>query len=410
MRTAFQILFTLMLKTVIHVSCSSMTDVSNLHTTLLQNYNSEVRPGDNQLVPTNINVTFNLVAIQEFDEVDGKFAVIGFFEVTWVDSRMSWNPSDYNYTNTMLFSQNVVWKPTLLSINPFSKIDQLGKDFMTVRYYPNGFAYWSPGEVLSSSCSVDVTYFPFDQQTCIITLMSWGTWPNEILLQSPLTNFKMGFYSEHGTWQISSTSAVDSTSTGMSVIDLSVTMERRPAFFVVNIVLPVMFLMALNCCVFILPPESGERVSYSITVLLAIAVFMTLTGDNLPKTSEPMSLLSYFLMSDLVFSAVICLITMLGLRLHYKDDKHHVPSYLKRVVCFCKCSSNQKQINDVRPFCTDEKIQQFSDFNRKDNMSADSDVSWKDVSKALDTILLWISIGGLVISIILFFIILKKLV
>ncbi|CAG2248925.1 unnamed protein product [Mytilus edulis] len=148
---------------------------------------------------------------------------------------------------------------------------------MTVRYYHNGFAYWSPGEILSSSCSVDVTYFPFDQQTCFITLMSWGTWPNEILLQSPLTNFKMGFYSEHGTWKISSTSAVDSTTTGMSVIDLLVTMERRPAFFVVNIVLPVMFLMGLNCCVFILPPESGERVSYSITVLLAIAVFMTLT-------------------------------------------------------------------------------------------------------------------------------------
>jgi hypothetical protein len=45
---------------------------------------------DDQTMPTLVNVTFNLVAIQEFDEVNGKFSVIGFFEVSWYDSRMTW--------------------------------------------------------------------------------------------------------------------------------------------------------------------------------------------------------------------------------------------------------------------------------------------------------------------------------
>jgi hypothetical protein len=58
-------------------------------------------------MPTLVNVTFNLVAIQEFDEVNGTFSVIGFFEVSWYDSRMTWNPSEYNNTYKLFTSDNV---------------------------------------------------------------------------------------------------------------------------------------------------------------------------------------------------------------------------------------------------------------------------------------------------------------
>jgi hypothetical protein len=37
----------------------------------------------------------------------------------------------------------------------------------------------------------------------------------------------------------------------------------------------------------LLPPESGESVGYSITVLLSIVVFLTITSNSLPGTSEP---------------------------------------------------------------------------------------------------------------------------
>jgi hypothetical protein len=192
-------------------------------------------------------------------------------------------------------------------------------------------------------------------------------------------------------------------------------MKRRPAFYVVNIVLPVMFLMALNSCVFVLPPESGERVSYSITVLLAIAVFMTLTGDNLPKTSEPMSLLSYFLMFDLVFSSVICLVTMLGLRLHYNDEKKEVPGYLKCLARCCRCCSRKNATNNnITPFIVDGTKKDFQESKINERLKSwtyqEENVSWKDVSKALDTILLLISLFGVLLSIILFFVILTKIV
>lgn len=397
------------------ITGSTLSDVSNLYTTLIKAHNKNVRPADNQTEANLVNVSFNLGSIQEFDEVDGKFSVVAFLEVTWYDTRMTWDPLEYNSTNSILFPQDDVWKPTLTIINPFSKVDQLGKDFMTVRYFYDGYAYWTPGDILISFCSVDVTYFPFDEQTCRISLMSWGTMPHEILLKSPLSAFKLGFYNEHGTWDLISTSSTDVVSKGMSSIKLFTTMKRRPGFYVVNVVLPVMSLMALNSCVFILPSESGERVSYSITVLLAIAVFMTLTSDNLPKTSKPMSLLSYFMMFDLVFSSLICLVTMLGLRLHFKDEKDKVPAYLKWLASYSRCCTRKNTTkNEIRPSIdggTKTDIEESKTNERLNTWTnKEEDISWRDLSKGLDALLLWISLSSLVLSIFLFFAILKKTV
>ena len=37
---------------------------------------------------------------------------------------------------------------------------------------------------------------------------------------------------------------------------------------------------------FLLPPDSGEKVTLGLTVLLAFSVFMLLVAENMPPTSE----------------------------------------------------------------------------------------------------------------------------
>ena len=44
-----------------------------------------------------------------------------------------------------------------------------------VDVYDDGRCYWEPRYELSiSQCPVDVTWFPFDEQTCNLTFESWG--------------------------------------------------------------------------------------------------------------------------------------------------------------------------------------------------------------------------------------------
>ncbi len=55
--------------------------------------------------------------------------------------------------------------------------------------------------------------------------------------------------------------------------------------------LPCLMLSLLDLLVFCLPPESGEKVSLGITVLLSFSVFLLVIADNVPQTSETAPLL-----------------------------------------------------------------------------------------------------------------------
>lgn len=39
--------------------------------------------------------------------------------------------------------------------------------------YYNGLVVWQPPAVYKSSCAIDVEYFPYDVQTCVLKLGSW---------------------------------------------------------------------------------------------------------------------------------------------------------------------------------------------------------------------------------------------
>ena len=69
-------------------------------------------------------------------------------------------------------------------------------------------------------------------------------------------------------------------------IHYTLLLRRRPIFYVVNIILPCIFISALSLLVFILPAECGEKVSLSITNLLALVVFQQLIAETMPPSGD----------------------------------------------------------------------------------------------------------------------------
>ena len=63
-------------------------------------------------------------------------------------------------------------------------------------------------------------------------------------------------------------------------------LERRPLFYLLNLIFPCSVISTVAILTFLLPPESGEKVSLCITVLLSLAVFLLVVSETMPPTSE----------------------------------------------------------------------------------------------------------------------------
>ncbi|XP_052275872.1 acetylcholine receptor subunit alpha-type unc-38-like [Dreissena polymorpha] len=200
-------------------------------------------------------------------------------------------------------------------------------------------------------------------------------------------------------------------------------LKRRPTFVIVNVVLPIFFMSVLNVLVFFLPASSGERVSFAITVLLAIAFFMTIVNDTLPKSSNPIPTICYLLLGSLVLSTFIVMMTIFNLRIYHRPAEQPL-SKMYLAIAFSarrcrrrsfRCQSKRIKADAVteidlskenaitnRRASDEDAIKWSSAHNNKrraDDATASAyedyadleDVNWKTVSEALDSI-------GIVIS------------
>ena len=109
-------------------------------------------------------------------------------------------------------------------------------------------------------------------------------------------------YRENGEWILTGTSTefhhladtVDGMTHFFPQLIFNLFIRRRPAYYILNRILPVILSSFLVVVVFILPADSGEKVSYALTELLALAFLLTLITDYMPSTSITVSILGKF--------------------------------------------------------------------------------------------------------------------
>ena len=64
-------------------------------------------------------------------------------------------------------------------------------------------------------------------------------------------------------------------------------LRRRTLFYMMNFILPCVLIAVLTLLVFLLPPESGERMSFGVTVLLSFTILLLmLMVSKLTKLSH----------------------------------------------------------------------------------------------------------------------------
>ncbi|RUS89880.1 hypothetical protein EGW08_002321 [Elysia chlorotica] len=298
-----------------------------LHDALLSssNYNPDQRPVLDQAHTLHVDVMFALVSIVEINDVIQNFRCNGFLGLFWTDEILRWNSSDYGGEVVMAPKITSVFRPRVIMLNTMENRDLFEDDYAPLSVMSDGSVDWAPGSIFPASCKLDLTKYPFDQQHCQIEMLAMNFNATELLFQ-PTSNFVgMNFFTENGQWDITNMSVScplrDIGSEQKSTVLVSFDLKRKPTFLVLSVLLPIVFLSLLNLLVFVIPVDSGEKISYGITVLLALSVFMSIMSSMLPSSSESMPLMISYIFILMIISVLTVVDSIIIVGLHHMEEK-----------------------------------------------------------------------------------------
>ena len=386
----------ILMSTLTLTDTATFNDAANLHTNLTSNYNKYVRPKMNQDEATDVSIWMSLKSITSLDEVNGILTIICAIQVKWKDDNLYWESGAYGGITNIKIEEDFIWIPKFVIFNPAKKVRKLGLPSLETIVSSNGYVVYGFVDIIRTSCDVDVTYFPWDTQDCSVELMPHGYAKSEINLTS--NAMLIDIFSENNVWNLKSTSSKTEYFGNAPYAKLTLSLERRYPFFILNFYTPVLILAVLNAMVFVLPADSGERVGYAITCLLSLSVYMTFASENLPTSSEPIAVISYVLLSYTCVSTLICLGTISGLALHHRK-KGHPPMVLVKLCC--KASVCRKKY-------TNEETHETENVDRK-AMGRET-TTWSDVVHVFDKVCFVGSIMAISLISILYLLFVQRLI
>jgi hypothetical protein len=375
------------------------SDVNTLYASLTSGYNKEIRPEVDQSLVTEVTASFNPISLQDIDEVDGTVTITGFFTLSWTDHNLIWNPGTYQGISFIDLPHDSVWKPPVVNGNSVKQLKILTVSDMQVQVRNDGTVTFYPGDSFTFTCDIDSSHFPFDSQVCKMDMLSWGH-SESTMRFTPGTIFT-DLLASNSKWEITNAKIYNATYGALKIagFNLNFTFKRRSFFFVINLLLPVDFLGFLNIFVFVLPQDSGERIGFCITALLAVVVFLTIAQGLLPSTATPRLASMYeLLIQNMSLSGCIVVSVIVGSWIYHRSDDTPIPNWIRKLVnCVCckrKTTNGGTSLNEKNVVHSlDEST------NGVTNDVIDQNLTWKNISNYWDITsfwfyLLWFIVGN----------------
>ena len=204
---------------------------------------------------------------------------------------------------------------------------------MALRY--DGSNKWLNPALFKSICSVDVTNFPFDDQECLLKFGSWSFDISKIDLGLKNDSVLNKYYITNGEWMLLNISvkrnALKYQCCPHAFVDVSVrvSIRRESLDYILKLIIPCSLISSMIFLGFVLPPESGERIGLSITVLLAMTVFQQLSSELMPSYGFP--LLGQFYFAIMLEIGVSLAVTTLILNFYHRN-RRRMPKTMRKVI------------------------------------------------------------------------------
>ncbi|CAF4051289.1 unnamed protein product [Rotaria sordida] len=247
----------------------------------------------------------------------------------------------------------------------------------------DGMVTWLSTGIFRSSCSIDVRYFPFDEQNCTLKFASWTYDSARIDLTQKSNIGDLSNFMANSEWEIIrlhvKKNVVKYSCCEETFPDLTYTvqMRRRPLFYVFNMMFPCFLITIVAFLGFCVPSDSGEKVSIGVTTLLSMTVFLMLVAESMPPNSDSLPLIGVYYLSGIMIVSIATAMSVASLNLYHHGRKnvYPVPKWIAQLFFFiipkllfinielpARWQQQQQRRNNIlNPTSTSSRKNQFED-------------------------------------------------
>uniref|UniRef100_A0A665T0V0 Cholinergic receptor nicotinic alpha 2 subunit n=1 Tax=Echeneis naucrates TaxID=173247 RepID=A0A665T0V0_ECHNA len=319
------------------------TEWTNVHTedelfrTLFGGYRKWTRPARNITDVVIVKFGLSIAQLIDVDEKNQMMTTNVWLKQEWTDYKLQWNPSDFDNVTSIRVPSELIWVPDIVLYN--NADGEFAVTHMTkAQLFHTGRVRWVPPAIYKSSCSINVAFFPFDQQSCKMKFGSWTYDRAKIDLEPFEDTVDLKDYWESGEWAIVNavgtynTKKYDCCREIYPDITYYFVIRRLPLFYTVNLIIPCLLISCLTVLVFYLPSGCGEKITLCISVLLSLTVFLLLITEIIPSTSLVIPLIGEYLLFTMIFVTLSIAVTVFVLNVHHRSSATHaMPRWVRRL-------------------------------------------------------------------------------
>ena len=366
------------------IQCQSHATAQNLYSHLLTNYSKRIMPLADHSKKLDVGVDFYLNSFISINEVDETISIMGVMLLNWTDPALKWDYVSFDNLYSITIDPSDIWKPLMFLVNVADNMEPIGHD---VTFYSSlsytGDVYYSPGGIMKAKCPTNVAKFPFDTQECNLVFFNWGITNTSLTLSALSNQARLYWYTPNSDWTLLEYSTFVETYNDYSTFNIKIRIKRQPLYYAVMMILPTLLFALLNPLVFVIPVESGERVSLAMTILLSYAIFLTLVSAAIPTSSNPICVLLAVMIAIISLSGLIVGSVIVVSKYYFEETTAGFSAPLKRLAKW----RLEKKRNVVLPVNVPKE--QINEIEVK--------ITGKDVANALDCVCLCIFYAAILV-------------
>ncbi|XP_030832957.1 acetylcholine receptor subunit alpha-1-A isoform X1 [Strongylocentrotus purpuratus] len=322
------------------VSRQSNTGLTNNSTTkalvkkLTDGYGeTSVRPVYNYRQTTYVYLRMLIYELVAFNEHSQHITLRSNMKMTWRDEYLQWDPSEWDGITSVTLRPSDIWKPDFDLEQNVERVHFIVADTYVIADY-TGTVRWIFPVITTTACKINIVYFPYDVQQCNVTFYPWTLDNSQMrLLAEDDDDAHQQMYIRNGVWDLTNFQAANESIPykccphPFDHVVYTLDLAREAAFFTTQIVMPSVFLSILMLISFWLHPDSGEKISLTVTNLLALILFQQLVAQFMPPTGEPRSIVVTCFFILIALSACSVILTVIVLRVYHTNVDSLPPSW-----------------------------------------------------------------------------------